>query len=55
MKNDDRALAEFRGFEHIAKAHIEQLQDAKIVEQIETILVNIETALQKQKKVVSSE
>lgn len=54
MKEDDRALAEFRGFEHIAHVYIPELTDADIVQQLETIVENIQNALQKKKVVILS-
>jgi hypothetical protein len=54
QKDDDRAWAEFRGFEHIALAQIEQTSNIDVIEKLGAILTNIENALQKRKKVVIS-
>lgn len=54
-QEEDRALAEFRGFEHIAQAYIPLIEDAELLEKLDAIVASIQNALQRRKKVLVSE
>ena len=54
-QEEDRALAEFRGFEHIAQAYVPLVEDAELLEKLDAIVASIQNALQRRKKVLVSE
>lgn len=53
-QEEDRALAEFRGFEHIAQAYVPLVEDAELLEKLDAIVASIQNALQRRKKVLVS-
>ena len=53
-KEDDRTLAEFRGFALVARVMIDEIQDDEILDKVEAVVLEIQNALRKQKVVILS-
>jgi len=54
-QTEDKALAEFRGFAHIAEVYVEGVEDADTLSKLEEIVTKIQDALQDRKKVLFSQ
>lgn len=54
-KEEDRALAEFRGFAHVANLYIDNVETEPTLLEIEAILTKIKDALQQRKDMLFSQ
>jgi hypothetical protein len=54
-QTEDKALAEFRGFAHIAEVYVDRVEDADTLDKLEDIVAKIQSSLQDRKKVLFSQ
>lgn len=51
---NDRAMADFRGFLELGSVHVERVNDLKAIDVMEEILDGLKNALRTRRKVISS-
>ena len=54
-QTEDNALAEFRGFAHIAEVYVDRVEDTDTLDKLEDIVAKIQSSLQDRKKVLFSQ